>query len=94
MEKREKSGFEVKTEVEEIIANIDGVIASLWLLDNVFELDSTELSDLGKKQLIANHGIIASVHHLVETQLSEMAKQIETIKLEKDLDPAADEKAN
>ena len=88
-----KSGFEVKTEVEDIAANLDGIIDTLCLIDSAFHLDNETLDKNEAMYLVANHGTIRNVHNLVETQLREMADKLAAIKLEKDLDPAADEKA-
>ena len=94
MEKVKKSGFEVKTEVEDIVANMDGVIDALCLIDSAFALDNETLSKNEAMYLVANHATIRNVHNLVETQLREIADKLAAINLEKDLDPEATENAN
>ena len=49
-----KTGFEVLTEVESIVANIDGLIDALCLVDNCFSLDNETLSECEKIYLLAH----------------------------------------
>ena len=56
-----KSGFEVFTEVETIVANLDGLIDALCLVDNCFSLDNETLSDCEKVYLLANYTAIRNI---------------------------------
>lgn len=90
-----KSGFEVFTEVETIVANLDGLIDALCLVDNCFSLDNETLSDCEKVYLLANYTAIRNIHNIVETALREIAEKIAAIKLNKeDSDPEPTESAN
>lgn len=90
-----KSGFEVFTEVETIVANLDGLIDALCLVDNCFSLDNETLSDCEKVYLLANYTAIRNIHNIVETALREIAEKIAAIKLNKeDSDPETTESAN
>lgn len=90
-----KTGFEVYTEVENIVANLEGYIDALCLLDNVFSLDHRELDEIERFYLVANYTTIGSIHTLVETGLREIVEKIEAINTEKeDSDPEPTESAN
>ena len=90
-----KSGFEVFTEVETIVANLDGLIDALCLVDNCFSLDNETLSECEKVYLLANYTAIRNIHNIVETALREIAEKIAAIKLNKeDSDPEPTESAN
>jgi len=90
-----KTGFEVYTEVENIVANLEGYIDALCLLDNVFSLDNNNLDELERYYLIANHTTIGSIHCLVETGLREIVEKIEAINTKKeDSDSEPNESAN
>ena len=90
-----KTGFEVLTEVESIVANIDGLIDALCLVDNCFSLDNETLSECEKIYLLANYSTIRNIHNIVETALHEIADKIGAIKLNKESpDPEPNESAN
>ena len=93
--KPKKSGFEVLSEVESIVANIDGLIDALCLVDSCFSLDNETLSDNEKLYLCTNYPTIRNIHNIVETGLREIADKIGAIKLNKeDSDPKLPESAN
>ena len=94
MSKVKKTGFEIYTEVETIVANMQGLIDALCLVDNCFSLDNNTLDSLDAMNLVANHETIRNIHNLVETELHEIIEKIEAIQLEKDSDPEPNESAN
>ena len=79
-----KTGFEVLTEVETIVSNLDGLIDALCLVDNCFSLDNETLSECEKVYLLANYTAIRNIHNIVETALREIADKIAGINLNKE----------
>ena len=78
--KPQKTGFEVLTEVESIVSNIDGLIDALCLVDNCFRLDNETLSKSEELYLLTNYTAIRNIHNIVETALREIADKIGAIK--------------
>lgn len=82
--KPKKSGFEVLSEVEGIVSNIDGLIDALCLIDSCFSLDNETLNENEKLFLCTNYSMIRNIHNIVETGLREIADQIGAVKLDKE----------